>query len=108
MRQKHQQFVDRNIGVVVIGADSAASFRGYWSKERMPFPGLPDPGGQVLASLGQEVNLLRLGRMPAQLVVDRSGAIRFAHYGASMSDIPAPDAVLAWFDATLGLGARPE
>jgi peroxiredoxin Q/BCP len=36
----------------------------------------------------QEVNLLRMGRMPALLVIDKAGRIRYAHYGHSMSDIP--------------------
>jgi peroxiredoxin Q/BCP len=37
----------------------------------------------------QEVNLFKLGRMPLVTVVDADGLIRYAHYGASMSDIPS-------------------
>jgi peroxiredoxin Q/BCP len=42
----------------------------------------------VLKLYGQEIKLFKLGRMPAQVIVDRKGVARFAHYGHSMSDIP--------------------
>jgi len=29
-----------------------------------------------------------LGRMPAQVMIDKSGKVRFVHYGHSMADIP--------------------
>jgi len=54
----------------------------------LPFIGLPDPKASVLKLFGQEVNLFKLGRMPAQVIVDKQGIARFAHYGHSMSDIP--------------------
>jgi peroxiredoxin Q/BCP len=38
--------------------------------------------------LHQEVILHKFGRMPALLVVDKKGIIRYAHYGDSMRDIP--------------------
>jgi hypothetical protein len=41
----------------------------------------------VLKLYGQEVNLFKLGRMPAQVIVDRNGVARFVHYGHSMQDI---------------------
>ena len=60
--------------------------------------GLPDPEHMVLKLYGQEVNLFKLGRMPAQVVVDREGRARFAHYGHSMSDIPANEEILSLLD----------
>ena len=54
----------------------------------MPFIGLPDPEHTVAEVYRQEVNLLKLGRMPAVLIVDRQGRIQYQHYGRSMSDIP--------------------
>jgi peroxiredoxin Q/BCP len=49
----------------------------------------------VLKRYGQEVNLFKLGRMPAMLVVDRQGMARFVHYGHSMQDIPDNEQVLS-------------
>ena len=72
-----------------MGPDSATAFRLYWSAQSLPFIGLPDPGHAVASRYKQEVNLFKLGRMPLVTVVDSQGMIRFAHYGASMSDIPS-------------------
>lgn len=46
----------------------------------------------------QEVNLWKLGRLPAIFVIDRQGKVRYAHYGDSMADIPANETVLAVLD----------
>jgi peroxiredoxin Q/BCP len=52
----------------------------------------------VLRLFGQEVNLFKLGRMPAQVIIDRQGIARYAHYGHSMSDIPANEELLNLLD----------
>jgi peroxiredoxin Q/BCP len=49
----------------------------------------------VLKLFGQEVSLFKLGRMPAQVIIDRSGVVRSIHYGKSMSDIPANEELFA-------------
>ena len=64
----------------------------------MPFRGLPDRGHVVARQYQQEVNLLKLGRMPALLVIDRHGHMRYAHYGRSMSDIPENREILDLLD----------
>jgi peroxiredoxin Q/BCP len=32
--------------------------------------------------------------MPAQVMIDKSGKVRFVHYGHSMSDIPANEEII--------------
>jgi len=64
----------------------------------MPMIGLADPGSKIADIYQQEVNLLKLGRMPAVIVIDLKGIIRFIHYGNSMSDIPENKTVLAVLD----------
>ena len=59
------------------------------ANEKIPFVGLPDPDHRVARMYKQEVNLFKLGRMPLNCVVDHKGYIRYAHYGASMQDIPS-------------------
>jgi peroxiredoxin Q/BCP len=61
----------------------------------LDFVGLPDPKHTVLKLYGQEVKLFKLGRMPAQVIVDKQGQARYVHYGHSMSDIPTNDELLA-------------
>jgi peroxiredoxin Q/BCP len=88
LRQDFDEFVKRETRVGVVGPEDAKAFKAYWVKNQLPFIGLPDPKASVLKLFGQEVNLFKLGRMPAQVIVDKQGIARFAHYGHSMSDIP--------------------
>lgn len=88
LRQDYQEFVDRDTMIVVLGPESGSAFKSYFEKNDLPFTGLPDPKASVLKIYGQEVNLFKLGRMPAQLIIDKQGIVRFVHYGHSMSDIP--------------------
>ena len=98
LRQDVDEFVKRNAEIVVVGPENARAFAAYWQKHDLPFIGLPDPTASVLKLYGQEVNLFKLGRMPAQVIIDRAGVARFVHYGHSMSDIPANDELLAILD----------
>ncbi len=70
----------------------------YWQSESLPFLGIPDPSHSVLKLYGQEIKLFKLGRMPAQVLVDKAGVARFVHYGDSMQDIPGNDEILALVD----------
>ena len=98
LRQDYAQFVARNIEVVVVGPEDAKAFAAYFAKESLPFIGLPDPTAGVLKLYGQEVNLFKLGRMPAQVLIDKAGVARYVHYGHSMSDIPENEELLALSD----------
>lgn len=81
-----------------MGPTSQTAMREFWEREEMPFPGLPDPDHTVASGYGQQVKLLKLGRMPALAVVDGQGQIRYRHYGSSMKDIPSNQEVLAILD----------
>ena len=94
LRHAYHQFEAKNIEIVAIGPEEAAAFRTYWEKHALPFIGLPDPEHTVLKRYGQEVRLLKLGRMPAQMLIDTAGMLRFVHYGHSMADIPSSAEIL--------------
>jgi peroxiredoxin len=98
LRHDYQEFVERDVEVVVVGPEDAAAFAEYWQAESLPFVGLPDPGHSVLKLYGQQVNLFKLGRMPAQVLIDKAGVARYVHYGHSMSDIPENAELLALAD----------
>jgi peroxiredoxin len=95
LRRDYKQFIRRDAEVVVLGPENAEAFAAYWAREKLPFVGLPDPKHSVLKLYGQEVNLFKLGRMPAQVIVDKQGRARYAHYGHAMSDIPENGELLA-------------
>lgn len=94
LRQGHDRIEELKARVVVVGPEKPEAFARYWNKEQMPFIGLSDPDHRVLRAYGQEFKLLKLGRMPAMVIVDKGGLIRFVHYGSSMADIPSLELTL--------------
>jgi len=94
LRQDYDKFIEVDTEVIVLGPESAFSFSLYWKSHKLPFIGLPDPSHKVLKLYGQQVSLFKLGRMPAQVSIDKTGIVCYAHYGHSMSDIPSNEEML--------------
>ena len=94
LRLDYSKFVEAETEVVVVGPEGSAGFKKYFEENELPFVGLPDPKHSVLKTYGQEVKIFKLGRMPAMVVIDKTGTARFVHYGHSMSDIPENEDVL--------------
>lgn len=98
MRQDIDQFTARNAAILIVGPDGPNAFRVYWQENGMPFPGLADLRSRVADRYAQEVNLLKLGRMPAIFIVDQDGMIRFTHYSDNMRDYPTNEQLLEVLD----------
>ncbi|NHJ21589.1 MAG: thioredoxin peroxidase [Candidatus Lokiarchaeota archaeon] len=69
-------------------ADSENNAKKLEQKYARKYPIFYDPTKKVPKMLNQEVKLLKLGRMPGLLIIDKEGIIQYAYYGDSMSDIP--------------------
>ena len=102
LRQDFAEFEKRNAVILVVGPEDAAAFSRYFGENSLPFTGLPDPTHSVLKTYGQEIKLFKFGRMPAQVLVDRTGTARLVHYGHDMSDIPKNSEMLALIDELNG------
>lgn len=98
MSKNYAAFQQRGAEILAVGPNTEAAFQQYWAKEKIPFIGVPDPEHRIAVMYRQEVNLFKLGRMPLICVVDKDGRIRYAHYGASMSDIPENQVLLGVLD----------
>jgi len=94
LRQDFSKFQAAETVIIVVGPENADSFQMYWEANKLPFIGLPDPTYSVLKLYGQEVNLFKLGRMPAQVIINKQGIASYVHYGHSMSDIPENEEIL--------------
>jgi peroxiredoxin Q/BCP len=94
LRQDYDKFTMQDTEIVVVGPEDGISFSTYWKNHHLPFIGLPDPSHTVLKRYGQEVNLFKFGRMPAQVTIDKQGIARFVHYGHNAADIPANEEIL--------------
>jgi len=98
LRRDYQEFVKRGAEVIAIGPEKPQAFADWWREHEMPFPGLADPEHTVSKLYGQEVRIFKLGRMPAQLIIDRNGMIRYKHYGSSMKDIAENSELISRLD----------
>lgn len=99
LRLGFSEFERRDTTVVVVGPEDQNAFAEFWEANDLPFVGLPDPEHRVLKLYGQEVHLFKLGRLPAQVLVDKSGIARFVHYGHDMKDIPTNEEVWSAIDS---------
>jgi peroxiredoxin len=94
LREDYAAILERRAEVIVIGPEDEAAFKEFWQREKMPFPGIADPRHVIARLYGQEIKILKMGRMPSLFIIDRQGMVRFQHHGKSMSDIPADRDVL--------------
>ncbi|MAT43079.1 MAG: thioredoxin peroxidase [Anaerolineaceae bacterium] len=94
LRQDYEKFTELGAEILTLGPDGPRAFKRYWEENDIPYIGLADIKSKIADSFSQEVNLFKLGRMPALFVIDKEGIIRYAHYGDSMSDIPENSEVL--------------
>ena len=94
LRRDYKKFAKMETEIVSIAPEDLETVRRYWSKERLPFVGLADPEHKVANRYGQPVRLLKLGRLPLQLIIDKAAVVRYRHDGNSMSDIPRNAAIL--------------
>jgi len=99
LRQDFEKFKSENTAILVVGPENSKAFTKYWDENNLPFIGLPDPKHSVLKLYGQEIKLFKFGRMPAMVIIDLQGIVRFVHYGHSMSDIPENKDVLETLQA---------
>jgi peroxiredoxin len=102
LRRDYPKFIKRDAVVIAIGPEDEESFTHWWLEHKMPFVGIPDPKHRIANLYGQQVKLLRLGRMPEVVVVDKQGNLRLKHLGQGMSDIPSNKEVLALLDEING------
>lgn len=98
LRRDYNEFIKREAEIIAIGPETPPQFTEWWQGHDMPFTGLADgPLHEVATLYSQKVKLV-IGRMPALLVVDKRGRIRYSHYGESMSDISSNQEVLSILD----------
>lgn len=102
LRQSYNEYARRGAEIIVVGPEDQETFARHWRRERFPFVGVPDPEHEVADLYDQEVNLLKLGRMPTLIVIDRKGRVRHQHHGNSMKDIPADEKILSLLDRLNG------
>ena len=95
LQPNYELFIGKNAELVTIGPDGPRAFKRFWMENKLSYIGCADIGSRVSDRYQQEDNILKLGRMPANCIVDDEGKIHYLYYGRSMSDIPSPQDLLA-------------
>ncbi|MCA1598619.1 MAG: peroxiredoxin family protein [Chloroflexi bacterium] len=99
------QFARRGAQVVGISVDPPAHNRAMVEKLRLPFPLLSDPQGALSRCYGVWNDDQRLA-IPAIVVVDRVGTVRWVYAGHDFADRPGDEDLFAALD-DLGTGGEP-
>ncbi len=94
LARSYKSFVQLDTEIIAVGPDRKSAFEKFFTAQRIPFPGVPDPQQTILETYGQQSSLIRFGRLPAQLLIDKKGVVRFADYGKSMRDIAPVDELI--------------
>ncbi len=102
LRQHYDEFVKRDAEILAVGPEPQLAFKLFWAKEKFPFIGLADSKHTVAELYEQQVSLLKFGRMPALMIVDKKGRVRFSHYADNMRDYPTLEEMFAVLDSLRG------
>ena len=99
MRERYQEFQERGAEVIAIAPDTLENARGYFQRNDIPFPCLPDADRQVYRQYDVKSALVSLGQRPGLFVIDKEGVVRYAYLGWQQWEIPSVDETLAQLDA---------
>jgi peroxiredoxin len=94
LRQDYAAFEKQDTVILAVGPDSHEDFKRFWQEKDLSFIGLADPDHKVAGLYDQDVKLLKFGRIPAQMLIDKNGVLQFVHYSRSMSDITENETIL--------------
>jgi len=90
----YKKFQELNTELYPITADKLGNAQKLETKyAKGKYPIYYDEDKKVVKLLHQEWKLLRFGRMPGMIIIDKNGIIQWAYYSDSMSDIPKNDVI---------------
>ncbi len=98
MMQLHQDrnlFAQKNIKVIVICPETIEGIEQFLTGHELAFDLVADNDHTLATKYGQKVVLLKLGRMPAQLIINKEETVVFRHYAKNMVDIIENKEILA-------------
>jgi peroxiredoxin Q/BCP len=99
LRDRYEEFQKRGAEIIAIAPDTLENARRYFETNEIPFPCLPDPDRTVFRLYDVKSAMVSLGQRPALFIVDKEGAVRYAHLGWQQWEIPSVDETLAQIDA---------
>ena len=94
LRDASEDLAKSDTMVLIVAPELPEAFQEMWKAENVPFIGLPDLDYSVLKTYGKQAGLFKLGRVPTQILIDKQGFVRYAHFGHGPSDMPSNEEIL--------------
>ena len=99
MRDRYGEFQERGAEILAIAPDTLEHAQGYFQRNDIPFPCLPDPDRDVYRQYDVKTAMVSLGQRPGLFVIDTEGVVRYAYLGWQQWEIPSVDETLRELDA---------
>ncbi|TMB96312.1 MAG: signal peptide peptidase SppA [Chloroflexi bacterium] len=99
MRERYEDFKQRNAEILALAPDTVENARSYFERNEIAFPCLPDPERSVFRQYDVKSSMVSLGQRPGQFVVDKDGIVRYAYLGWQQWEIPSVEETLAQIDS---------
>ena len=94
LQQDLERFEEKGVRIVAVCPETEDKIEAFLEKHTCQFDFVSDPDHKHADQYGQQVKLLKLGRMPAQILIDKKGNIVFSHFASSMKAIVDNDEIL--------------
>ncbi len=94
LHEDKEKFEEKKIKVIAICPESEEKIKKFLNKQNLDLTFVADPSHSLAKSYNQQVSIFKLGRMPAQILLDKEGKRFFEHYSNSMMDIIKNEQIL--------------
>jgi len=94
LRRDLEKFDELDGFIYPILADNKKNAQKMEQKYARKYAIFYDSSKKVPNLLNQQVKILKLGRMPGLLIIDKQGIVQYAYYSDNMHDIPSNEELL--------------
>ncbi len=95
LHQDIQKFEALKINVVVVCPENIAGVEKFVAKHPLELDLVADPQHVIADRFNQQVKIFKLGRLPAQIILDKDDKRVFEHYASSMTNIIENNVILS-------------
>ncbi len=94
LHQEKEKFAEKNTKIIVICPENEEKIKKFLAKEPIDLDFVADPTHALADRYNQQVKIFKLGRMPAQILINKDKKIVFEHFANGMKDIIENDEML--------------
>lgn len=95
LQEDYEKFLNKNIRILAVCPENEDKVISFKEKNNISFDLLPDNTHEIAKRYSQQFRILKLGRMPAQIILNKDLNKVFEHYSDNMKDIIKNEEILA-------------